>query len=370
MIPITLLIDDEFASLSLSDLRSTHLSWSKFNTFIHKKLVSSALSTNYELGYKVILPIENRPEQYYGITSEFTFRNAISVMYNWFDVEGQEKITLYLWNPDSTEIVLQTSSDQQDTLGQGNSEANVPGPMEVDNPETLQINNPEAMVVDQHERGEVDHPEVIVVDQHETGEVDHPEVIEVDQHETGEVDHPEVIVVDQYETVEVDHPESMAVDQPAVEVDEPESMAVDQPETDEVDDPEPISVDQPGTDEVDDPEPISVDQPGTVGISHIATTAASQPRANEDIAGPFTKPLTIDLTKSSAAKTNEPVSKEGTQFDPDSLLKRFSSTGIEKPIQEEDETDEDFRDRYNDYLDLLLDIDKARYVLPCACCLD
>ena len=54
---------------------------------------------------------------------------------------------------------------------------------------------------------------------------------------------------------------------------------------------------------------------------------------------------------------------KGTQFDPNTLLKRFPMAPRDEPVKEDNKSNKDFKVYYNKYLNYLLNINKARYML-------
>jgi hypothetical protein len=100
LVPISLFIADEFRLLESSKLRSTHISWDKFGTFIEKTFQLTLTRQDCELGYKYQPRIKRFPAEYFVVSTATAFTNAIGVLFNASRLDpGPGRLTLCLWSP-------------------------------------------------------------------------------------------------------------------------------------------------------------------------------------------------------------------------------------------------------------------------------
>jgi len=110
-----MLIDEKFRYIPSKKFRPGHLSWAKFSTLVEKNFKVKFTPYDCELGWKADSPLEGLPDQYFVISSELTFQNAVSAMQNSFrGSKGPPKLTLYLWNPVPQEPIFSRSSRVRD----------------------------------------------------------------------------------------------------------------------------------------------------------------------------------------------------------------------------------------------------------------
>lgn len=105
-IRITILLHDQYEKLPSDRIRPSHLSWAKFQDQIHR-LCRFPLDLNTcELGFR---SQTLQQDQYFKISSELTFQNALAVMFNDWKA-SQSILSLHLWNPKPTVPVLPKAS--------------------------------------------------------------------------------------------------------------------------------------------------------------------------------------------------------------------------------------------------------------------
>jgi hypothetical protein len=100
LVPISLFIADEFRLLESSRLRSTHISWEKFGKFIEKTFQLTLTQQDCELGYKYQPRLKGLPVEYFVISTATAFTNAIGVLFNASRLDRVPgRLPLCLWSP-------------------------------------------------------------------------------------------------------------------------------------------------------------------------------------------------------------------------------------------------------------------------------
>jgi hypothetical protein len=82
LLPITMLLSEEYHLLETKKLRASHFSWPQFCDFIHKTFNFELAPADCELGFTVDSPSDELPKEYFEISSVSVFSNTISVMVN------------------------------------------------------------------------------------------------------------------------------------------------------------------------------------------------------------------------------------------------------------------------------------------------
>jgi hypothetical protein len=82
--------------------RSPHLSWDIFQEQLEQKLsLPPFCEGGYEIGYEVTSPLPRLPTQYFVITNELSFQNAIGVLHNRSSQQDKAgpSVNIYVYSP-------------------------------------------------------------------------------------------------------------------------------------------------------------------------------------------------------------------------------------------------------------------------------
>ncbi|KAE8440337.1 hypothetical protein EG329_008565 [Mollisiaceae sp. DMI_Dod_QoI] len=115
LLPVTLLLHEKYILLPSEKIRPGHLSWSNFCNEIERLCGFLLDAKTCEVGFKAESRFEGLGEEYFEISSELTFQNALAVLYNnWEWIAQPTALPIHLWNPRPREPIFRRSSRARD----------------------------------------------------------------------------------------------------------------------------------------------------------------------------------------------------------------------------------------------------------------
>ena len=114
--PVNAILKQEYKYITSEKIRASHLSWSGFCEVIEERCKFPLDFQRCELGFIIQPPYADLSQQYFTITSELTFQNALTVLFNNWEPENQKlpMLPIHLWNPKPTEPVFRRSARARD----------------------------------------------------------------------------------------------------------------------------------------------------------------------------------------------------------------------------------------------------------------
>jgi hypothetical protein len=112
---VSYLLQDNFRLMPTKNILPSHLDYQKFADWLSDTFKVTFDSKHCELGFKVDAPMKDLREEYFKISTESAFHNALSVMHSSsMGLMDPKRLTLYLWSPPPTVPVFRRSARAPD----------------------------------------------------------------------------------------------------------------------------------------------------------------------------------------------------------------------------------------------------------------